>query len=126
MLIFSLKQALNFPIYLMVDHQRRDQSKNPKKSVCACERKEGREGALAEAVTCFHRLIENDSTEGLIQFLKEDNEINREYEMEMFKVQMQSQMEMQLQMINYFSGYSQGMQSQFLNSNMPSTSFQSI
>lgn len=88
------------------------------------EKKTEKAGAMAEAVKCFNRLIENDPTKDLIQFLKEDNEKTRRHEMEMFKLQMQSQMEMQLQMIRHFSGYSQGMQGQFPQSNMPGTSYQ--
>ena len=88
------------------------------------EKKTEKVGAMAEAVKCFSRLIENDPTKDLIQFLKEDNEKNRKHEMEMFKLQMQSQMEMQLQMIRHFSGYSQEMQGQFPHSNLPGTSYQ--
>ena len=66
------------------------------------EKKTEKGGAMAEAVKCFNRLIENDPTKDLIQFLKEDNEKNRKHEMEMFKLHMQSQMEMQLQMIRHF------------------------
>ena len=51
----------------------------PKKNlfVPVKEKKVEKIGAMAEAVKCFNRLIENDPTKDLIQFLKEDNEKNK-------------------------------------------------
>ena len=88
------------------------------------EKKAEKIGAIAEAFKCFNRLIQNDPSIDLLQFLREDNEKDRKHEMEMLKLQVQLQIDMQLQMMKYFAGFSQGMQGQFLHSNMPSTSFQ--
>ena len=73
-------------------------------------KKKEKNDTMVEAVKSFNRLIDNDPTKELINFLKEDNEKSRQHELELFKVQMQSQM--QMQMLQHFSGYGQTMPEQ--------------
>ena len=55
---------------------------------------------MAEAVSSFNKLLNNDPTKDLMNFFKDENEKSRQQELELFKLQMQSQMQMQMQMLN--------------------------